>query len=52
MHTIKLFCGTFFAIAALCCATGFDCPDCNVLAQSCALIACACAAIAFLKNEF
>lgn len=52
MHTIKLFFGTFFAIAALCCATGFDCPDCNYAVQAISMCACGALAFLFLKNEF
>lgn len=44
MKAVKVI-GFLCAFGALLCATGFDCPECNFVAQTIATVSCAVAAL-------
>lgn len=52
MKLLEILSGFFGLLFVMCC-TGFDCPECNFVAQAVAVIVCAalCLIFAYLANK-
>ena len=52
MNLLEILSGVFGLLSVMCC-TGFDCPECNFVAQITAVIVCAalCLILAYYANK-
>lgn len=52
MNFLEILSGVFGLLSVMCC-TGFDCPECNFVAQITAVIVCAalCLILAYYANK-